>query len=184
MPGRCIWITSVRLPLCELDCQLCRVVVKVPKLRPHCPGRRKCCLRGYIRSCVPSSDPLGDLPRGAHTRCWVLAGRRQCPFPVTIPLVVHWTHGFPGSLRRCHRAFRFGHGRSRLGASLRRPTSAGGLDVRYASPRLLEHPPQQELDLGVGTAQLVGGPTSKRVMDRRVETEEDGLALSHGGCPR
>ena len=36
---------------------------------------------------------------------------------------------------------------------------------------------EQELDLGVGAAHLVGGPPGQGVVDRRVEPEQDALAF-------
>jgi benzoate membrane transport protein len=52
--------------------------------------------------------------------------------------------------------------------------------------RLAGHPPrvrqgtaQQELDLGIGAAHLIGGPPRQGVVDRRVEPQQDALALGH-----
>jgi hypothetical protein len=41
-----------------------------------------------------------------------------------------------------------------------------------------EGAPQQELDLGVGTPQLVGGPPCQGIVDGRVEAEKDALSLT------
>jgi hypothetical protein len=49
---------------------------------------------------------------------------------------------------------------------------------RHAA-RLGQGTPQDELDLGVGAAQLVGRPARERVVDGRVEPEQDALALRH-----
>ena len=38
---------------------------------------------------------------------------------------------------------------------------------------------QQELDLGVGAAQLVTGPPGQGVMHRRVEPQQHALTLAH-----
>jgi hypothetical protein len=43
-------------------------------------------------------------------------------------------------------------------------------------PRLGEGPAQQELDLGVGAAELVGGPPGQGVVDGRVQPQQDALA--------
>jgi hypothetical protein len=39
--------------------------------------------------------------------------------------------------------------------------------------------PEQELDLGVRTAQLVRRPSSQRVVDGGIEPKQDALTLSH-----
>ena len=44
---------------------------------------------------------------------------------------------------------------------------------------LAEGPPEQELDLGVGGAHLVGRPLRERVVDGRVESQQDALAFAH-----
>jgi hypothetical protein len=38
---------------------------------------------------------------------------------------------------------------------------------------------QEKLDLGVGAAQLAGGPPGQDVMDSGVEPQQDALALAH-----
>jgi hypothetical protein len=42
-----------------------------------------------------------------------------------------------------------------------------------------ERAAQQELDLGVGAAQLVTGPPGQGVMDRRVQPQQHALTLAH-----
>ena len=48
-------------------------------------------------------------------------------------------------------------------------------------PRVAERAAQQELDLGVGAAQLVGGPPGQRVVNGRIEPKQHALALAHRG---
>src|SRR6266566_400940 len=38
---------------------------------------------------------------------------------------------------------------------------------------------QEELDLGVGAAQLVGGPPGQGVVHRRVQAQQDAFSLTH-----
>jgi hypothetical protein len=38
---------------------------------------------------------------------------------------------------------------------------------------------EQELDLGIGAAHLIGGPLGEGVVDRRVETQQYALAFGH-----
>ena len=45
-------------------------------------------------------------------------------------------------------------------------------------PRVVEGPAQQDLDLGIEAAELVGGPPGQRVVDGGVEAQRDLLALA------
>jgi len=65
-----------------------------------------------------------------------------------------------------------------------------GMARRPARLAHLPHPPrqppgvgqgtaQEELDLGVGAAQLVGRPPGQGVVDRRVQAQQQALALTH-----
>lgn len=60
-----------------------------------------------------------------------------------------------------------------------RASPTGGLASRYAPSGIVENSSQEEFDLGVGAPQLVGGPTSQRVVYGGVEAEQDVLAFSH-----
>ena len=60
-----------------------------------------------------------------------------------------------------------------------RASPAGGSASRDATSGIVENPSQQEFDLGVGAPQLVGGPTSQRVVHGGVEAEQDVLAFGH-----
>ena len=60
-----------------------------------------------------------------------------------------------------------------------RSSPTGGLASRYAASGVVQNPSQQEFDLRVGAPQLIGGPTSQRVVDGGVEAEQDVLAFSH-----
>ncbi len=44
-----------------------------------------------------------------------------------------------------------------------------------------KRPSQQELDLGVGAAQFVGGPSGQGVMDGGIQPQQHALALAHRG---
>jgi hypothetical protein len=46
-------------------------------------------------------------------------------------------------------------------------------------PRVGQRAPQQELYLGVGAAQLVGGPSGQGVVHGRIQPQQDALALTH-----
>ena len=46
-------------------------------------------------------------------------------------------------------------------------------------PASAERAAQQELDLGVGAAQLVGGPPGQGVVHGRIEPQQHALALAH-----
>jgi hypothetical protein len=50
-------------------------------------------------------------------------------------------------------------------------------------PSLGERAAEQELDLGVGAAQLVAGPPGQGVVDGRVQPQQDALAFGHRGSP-
>jgi hypothetical protein len=47
------------------------------------------------------------------------------------------------------------------------------------APSVAEGAPQQHLDLGVGTAQLVVGPACECVVNRRVDPEKDRATVAH-----
>ena len=49
------------------------------------------------------------------------------------------------------------------------------------TPRLAQRPAQDELDLRVAAPQVIPRPPRDRVVDRRVQPEEDALALGHRG---
>jgi hypothetical protein len=76
--------------------------------------------------------------------------------------------------RERHRDHMFG-----LGAAWWPPGLAHRRDPARQSPGVGERTAQEVLDLGVRAAQLVGGPAGQRVVDRRVESQQDALALCH-----
>src|SRR5690242_4525758 len=46
-------------------------------------------------------------------------------------------------------------------------------------PRVAESPAEQELDLGISGSHLVGRPLGQGVVDGRIESQQDALAVSH-----
>jgi hypothetical protein len=61
----------------------------------------------------------------------------------------------------------------------RRPAAPGDRLCLFGHPaRVIEGTAQQDLDLGVEAAELVGGPPSQGVMDGGVEAQRDLLALA------
>src|SRR6185437_16662485 len=56
---------------------------------------------------------------------------------------------------------------------------AHGSDLAGQPPGVGQGTAQEELDLGVGAAQLVGGPPGQGVVDRRVQAQQETLALAH-----
>jgi hypothetical protein len=54
-----------------------------------------------------------------------------------------------------------------------RPDSAG------QPPGVGQRAAEQELNLGVGAAQFVGGPPAQRIVHGRVQPQQDVLALAH-----
>src|SRR5215469_5104231 len=62
----------------------------------------------------------------------------------------------------------------------RRTAGAAHLpDVSRQAAGLAQRAAEQELDLGVGAAQVVAGPPGQRVVHSRVESEQDALAFGH-----
>jgi hypothetical protein len=57
-------------------------------------------------------------------------------------------------------------------------TPLGDGPGRCTAPGICERPPKEELDLGIGTAQLVGGPPRQGVVDGGVESEQNALSFS------
>ena len=53
------------------------------------------------------------------------------------------------------------------------------LDSAGQPPGVGQRAAEQELDLSVRAAQLVGGPPCQRIMNGRVEPEQDAFALAH-----
>jgi len=58
---------------------------------------------------------------------------------------------------------------------------AHGAGPPWQPAGLCQCPPEQKLDLSIRAAQLVGCPPGQRVVDGRVEPEQDALALAHRG---
>jgi hypothetical protein len=68
---------------------------------------------------------------------------------------------------------------------LSRATALSQRIGRRATPGIGQGAPKEELDLRIRAAELVGSPPGQRVVDGRIEPEEDALALGHQGiCHR
>src|SRR6201993_4721140 len=64
-------------------------------------------------------------------------------------------------------------------ASRRRAPLRGGPGPPGRAAARAEGAAEQELDLGIGAAHLVGGPLGEGVVDRRVEAQQYALAFGH-----
>ena len=67
-----------------------------------------------------------------------------------------------------------GRGWARWSARLTHLPSVPGQPVRFGKSAA-----QQELDLGVGTAQLIGGPPGQGIVNGRIQPQQHALALAH-----
>src|ERR1700722_19512029 len=122
-----------------------------------------------------STTPVGAASTPADRACW--SSRASMSHPVSSP--ARSAGRYPFSTRASEeltglQIVLFGRGIARRTAGLAHRAHAARQPAAVG-----ESMPEQVLDLGIGAAQLVGGPPSQGVVNGRAQPQQDALAFAH-----